>query len=122
MGATAARTFDLKIITKSGPEYTFTSINKEEHDAIETYLKDKKVRIKNEMVPDTDILMAAGGDDDDDESMQSVVSSGDEAPKPRTGGADSDSEEGWYDILSVSFMFLFYFIGYHRRRLRGVQL
>jgi structure-specific recognition protein 1 len=93
MGATAARTFDLKIVTKSGPEYIFTSINKEEHEATETYLKDKKVRIKNEMVSDADILMGAG-DDDDDESMQSVASSGDEAPRPRTGGADSDSEEG----------------------------
>ncbi|KAJ8472449.1 hypothetical protein ONZ51_g8502 [Trametes cubensis] len=30
LGASAARTFDLKIVTKRGPEYTFTSINKEE--------------------------------------------------------------------------------------------
>lgn len=93
MGATAARTFDLKIVTKSGPEYTFTSINKEEHEATETYLKDKKVRIKNEMVPDADILMAAAAGDDDDE-MQSVASSGDEAPQPRTGGDDDDTEDG----------------------------
>ena len=34
LGATAARTFDVKIVTKSGPEYTFTSINKEEHEGV----------------------------------------------------------------------------------------
>ncbi|KAH7885252.1 SSrecog-domain-containing protein [Phlebopus sp. FC_14] len=92
MGANAARTFDLKIVTKSGPEYTFTSINKEEHEPVETYLKDKKVKLKNEMVPDVDMILAAGGGDSDEE-MQSVASSGDERPKPRVGGDDDDSEE-----------------------------
>jgi structure-specific recognition protein 1 len=91
--STAARTFDLKITTKSGPEYTFTSINKEEHEVTEAYLKEKKVRIKNEMIPDADILMAAVGDDDDEE-MQSVASDGSEAPRPRVGGDSEDSEEG----------------------------
>ncbi|KAG6332186.1 hypothetical protein ID866_6901 [Astraeus odoratus] len=92
MGATAARTFDLKIITKNGPEYTFTSINKEEHEPVESYLKDKKLKLKNEMVPDVDML-AAGAGDDSDEEMQSVASSGDERPRPRLGGDDDDSEE-----------------------------
>ncbi|KIN99582.1 hypothetical protein M404DRAFT_10336 [Pisolithus tinctorius Marx 270] len=91
MGATAARTFDLKIITKSGPEYTFTSINKEEHEPVESYLKDKKIKLKNEMVPDVDLLAAGAGDSD--EEMQSVASSGDEQPRPRIGGDDDDSEE-----------------------------
>ncbi|KAL4069890.1 structure-specific recognition protein-domain-containing protein [Scleroderma yunnanense] len=91
MGATAARTFDLKIIPKSGPEYTFTSINKEEHEPVESYLKDKKIKFKNEMVPDVDMLAVAGGDSD--EEMQSVASSGDERPRPRMGGEDDDSEE-----------------------------
>ena len=94
MGASAARTFDLKIVTKSGPEYTFTSINKEEHEPVETFLKDKKVKIKNEMVPDVDMMMAVNGGDSDEE-MQSVASSGDERPKPRVGGDEDDSEEGW---------------------------
>ncbi|KIK69671.1 hypothetical protein GYMLUDRAFT_34069 [Collybiopsis luxurians FD-317 M1] len=95
MGAAAARTFDLKIVTKSGPEYTFSSINKEEHEPTESYLKDKKIRIKNEMVPDADLLMAAAvGDDDDDEDMASVVSD-DSAPrrKPAAGLDDDDSED-----------------------------
>ncbi|ETW81622.1 hypothetical protein HETIRDRAFT_475056 [Heterobasidion irregulare TC 32-1] len=92
MGAAAARTFDLKIVTKSGPEYTFTSINKEEHEPTEKYLKDKKVRVKNEMVPDGDILLAGG---DSDEEMQSVASDDDEEVHvKRTGDDDDDSEEG----------------------------
>ncbi|KAH7927771.1 SSrecog-domain-containing protein [Leucogyrophana mollusca] len=93
MGATAARTFDLKIVTKSGPEYTFTSINKEEHEPTESYLKDKKIKLKNEMVPDVEMMLAAGAGDSDDEEMQSVASSGEERPKPRLGGDDEDSEE-----------------------------
>ncbi|EMD40210.1 hypothetical protein CERSUDRAFT_112414 [Gelatoporia subvermispora B] len=89
LGATAARTFDLKIVTKSGPEYTFTSINKEEHEGTEAYLRDKKVKVKNEMM-EGELIM---GGDEEDEEMQSVASSGEEAPKPRLGGDDEDSEE-----------------------------
>ncbi|KAF5382624.1 hypothetical protein D9615_003018 [Tricholomella constricta] len=97
MGAAAARTFDLKIVTKSGPEHNFSSINKEDHEPVETYLKDKKIKVKNEMVPDADLLLAAaaGDDDDDDDDMQSVIS--DDGParsKPSKGGFDDeDSEE-----------------------------
>jgi structure-specific recognition protein 1 len=93
--SSAARTFDIKIITKSGPEYTFSSLNKEEHEPTEAYLKEKKIKIKNEMVQDVDMMLAAGaGDDDDDDEMQSVASSGDAPAKPRLGGDDDDSEEG----------------------------
>ncbi|KAH9851695.1 structure-specific recognition protein-domain-containing protein [Lenzites betulinus] len=87
MGATAARTFDLKIVTKRGPEYTFTSVNKEEYDHVNAYLQDKKVKTKNEMM-EGELIMAP---DDDDEEMQSVASSGEEVPKPRLGGDDEDS-------------------------------
>lgn len=91
LGATAARTFDLKIVTKSGPEYTFTSINKEEHEGTETYLKEKKVKVKNEMM-EGELILA--GEDDEDEEMQSVASSGEEVPKPRGINDDDDSEDG----------------------------
>ncbi|KAI9058117.1 SSrecog-domain-containing protein [Trametes sanguinea] len=90
LGATAARTFDLKIVTKQGPEYTFTSINKEEYDHVNGYLQEKKVKTKNEMM-EGELIMAA--DEDEDEEMQSVASSGEEVPKPRLGGDDDDSEE-----------------------------
>ncbi|KAJ6584147.1 SSrecog-domain-containing protein [Mycena vulgaris] len=91
--STAARTFDLKIVTKSGPEYMFVSINKEELDPTETYLKEKKIRIK-EIVPDVDVLAAVGLDDDDDD-MQSVDS--DEDKRPRIKSAKDDDEDSSED-------------------------
>lgn len=90
LGASSARTFDLKFVTKSGPEYTFSSLNKEEHQPIESYFRDKKVKIKNEMVPDVDRIMAEVGDDDDDDDMASVDSDG---PRRPAMGDEDDSEE-----------------------------
>ena len=49
----------------------FTSV--EEHELTDTFMKDKKVQVKNEMVLDGDLLVAVGGDDLD-EDMQSVAS------------------------------------------------
>jgi structure-specific recognition protein 1 len=92
-GIASARTFDMQIITKQGPEYMFTSINKEEHEPTDAYLKDKKVRVKNEMVPDGDLLLAAARDDSDEE-MQSVASDDDdEEPRVRRAGDDDDDSE-----------------------------
>ena len=99
-GASTGRTFDLKIVTKSGPEHNFTSINRDEHEITETYLKDKKVRVKNEMVPDADLLLAAvAGDDDDDEDMQSISSDSEPGKAPqkkvqRKDDDDSSEEDG----------------------------
>lgn len=99
MGAAAARTFDLKIITKSGPEHNFTSVNKEEHESVDAYLKDKKVKIKTENVPDVEMMLAAGAgdeDEDDDDEMQSIDSDDDGQPKkskPSQRGDNDDSEE-----------------------------
>ncbi|KAJ7486119.1 SSrecog-domain-containing protein [Mycena galericulata] len=91
---TVARTFDLKIVTKSGPEYMFVSINKEELEPTEAYLKEKKIRIK-EIVPDAELVMAAVGDDDDDDDMQSVES--DEDKRPRIKSAKDDDEDSSED-------------------------
>ncbi|KAJ1303350.1 hypothetical protein OPQ81_011545 [Rhizoctonia solani] len=90
-GTASARTFDLKVVSKTGPEVTFTSINKEEHDPIENYLTSKKVRTKNEMA-DPDLLGVVAGADSDDDEMQSVASDGSERPKPRAMDSDDDSE------------------------------
>ena len=87
-----ARTFDMQITTKHGPEYTFTSINKEEHELTDTFLKDKKVRVKNEKVPDGDLLLAAAGDGSD-EGMQRIASGGDDEPRVRRAGDDDDDSE-----------------------------
>lgn len=97
----SARTFDLKIVTQSGPEITFTSINKEEHELVEAFLKSKKLRVKNEM--NDEMLLAGAGvgglsdDDDSDEDMASAASEGDKKSKPRLANAgDDDSEEGMH--------------------------
>jgi structure-specific recognition protein 1 len=97
-GATGAagRTFDLKVITKSGPEHTFTSINKSDHEVTEAFLRDKRVKVKNEMVPDADLLLAAV--DDDDEEMASISSDDESRGKGREkkaakAGNEDDSEQ-----------------------------
>jgi len=79
-----------------GPNYMFTSINKEEHKLTDTLLKDKKVRVKNTMAPDGGLLLGAAAEDDSDEEMQSgVASDDDEEPRVRrTGDDDDDSEDG----------------------------
>ena len=52
------------------------------------------MRVKNEMVPEGDLLLATAGDDSDEE-MQSVASDEDEVPRVRrTGDDDEDSEDG----------------------------
>lgn len=101
MGAAAARTFDLKIITKSGSEHTFTSINKEEHESVDAYLKDKKIKIKTEQVPDVEMMLAAGvGDEDEDDEMQSIDSDDDRPRrKPVKRGDDEESEDDGVSIL-----------------------
>ncbi|KAJ7195515.1 SSrecog-domain-containing protein [Mycena pura] len=90
----AARTFDLKIVTKSGPEYMFVSINKEELEPTEKYLKEKKIRVK-EIVPDAELLAAVGDDVDDDDDMQSVES--DEDRRPRVKSSKDDDEDSSED-------------------------
>ncbi|KAJ6458315.1 hypothetical protein DFH09DRAFT_1115523 [Mycena vulgaris] len=77
------RTFSLKIVTNSGPEHMFLSINTEELDPMETYLKKKKIRIK-EILPDADsvdldedkrprIKIKSAKDDDEDSSEDDVL-------------------------------------------------
>ena len=104
--ASTGRIFDLKIVTKSGPEHNLTSINRDEHEVIETYLKDKKVRVKNEMVPDADFLLAAVAGDVD---MQSVISSDSDRRKsaqkkvPRKDNDDSSEEDGRVAFFNFIF-------------------
>ena len=108
-GASTGHTFDLKIVTKSGPEHNFTSINRDDHEITETYLKDKKVRVKNEMVPDADLLLAAVADNDDnDDDMQSITSSDSNHGKSgqkKVPRKDDDSSEEDGELLSfISYL------------------
>ena len=94
----SARTFDLKIEQKTGPEITFSSIAKEEHEGIESFLKAKKVRVTNEMA-DGDTIMAAADDTDDESDDESE---GEKPKKARLGGDDDeDSEEGEVQDTSI---------------------
>ncbi len=57
------------------------------------YLKDKRIKIKSEQIPDAELLLSAavGDDDDDDESMRSVDSD-DDAPKKVSRNRDDDDD------------------------------
>ena len=48
--AGAGRTFELKIVTKSGPEHNYASINRDKHEITEKYLMDIIVRYADELV------------------------------------------------------------------------
>ena len=88
---TSARTFDMKVLAKGGQETTFSSINKEEHELIETFLHSKKLRIKNEM---NEELLIAAQLDDSDEEMESPSEDEDIPKRTARPDNDDDSEEG----------------------------
>lgn len=45
----SSRTFDLRVVLRSGEENVFSSLGKDEHSHIFEYLQDRKVSVKNEM-------------------------------------------------------------------------
>ena len=56
------------------------------------YLEDKKVRVKNEMVPDGNPLLTVAGDNSDEE-VQSVANNDNNKPHVRQTGNDNDNNE-----------------------------
>lgn len=91
--ASASRTFDLKFNMKSGVDYSFSSINREEYTNLNEFLQNKKIKTKTmedestgryvEMVEDSDseedtgkrkrksvVQDFGGGDDDEGESSR----------------------------------------------------
>ncbi|KAG8951153.1 FACT complex subunit, partial [Tulasnella sp. 419] len=95
---TSARTFDIRIVSKSGPvsEITFTSINKEEHEPVESFLKSKNLKIKNEINEGDVLIPAVAMDDDSDEDMGSDDDDDDGSEpkqKKQLNFEDEDSEE-----------------------------
>ncbi|KAF9431869.1 FACT complex subunit [Entomortierella beljakovae] len=88
--ASASRTFDLKFNMKSGVDYSFSSINREEYASLNEFLQNKKIKTKSmddestgryvEMVGESDseedtgkrkrksVVEDYGGDDDEGES------------------------------------------------------
>ncbi|EPQ26801.1 uncharacterized protein PFL1_05779 [Pseudozyma flocculosa PF-1] len=91
-GAVASsKTFDLRVINKSGSEHTFQSISREELDRLKAHLGERKVKIKNEMAEETGGIAAAAAAgllSDDDEDMEDVGG---------RGGGDDDDEDSEED-------------------------
>ncbi|KAJ1975741.1 FACT complex subunit [Dimargaris xerosporica] len=55
-----SRTFDLKFNMLSGTDYQFSSLPKEEYNALEQYLRDKKIKMKNELVDSDQVFNTLG--------------------------------------------------------------
>ncbi len=108
---TSGKTFDLRVVTKSGPEHHFQSLNREEHEKLHAHFSERKLRIKNEMAEDASAALAAAagmlsdedeemagpGDDEDDEDEEDdedfAASSDDDGGSP-SEASDSDDEGG----------------------------
>jgi structure-specific recognition protein 1 len=63
-GIASARTFDLRVISKTeSTDHIFSSIPKEEEDSIKAYLKAKNVRVKDDL---EEMAMAMEVDEEDE--------------------------------------------------------
>lgn len=92
---TSNRTFDMEVNLRDGTSHKFANIMKEEQNTIESFLKEKNVRVKNEEAEQqariTAALGAGGDDDSSDEDV--VMGSGDEeSPDEDFQGSDSESD------------------------------
>ncbi|CAO3587986.1 unnamed protein product [Absidia cylindrospora] len=65
----SSRTFDMKFHMKSGSDYQFSSINREEYSSLEDFLRQKNIKVKSENVQETVMTYTEIDDDDDDEDM-----------------------------------------------------
>ncbi|KAI5804445.1 hypothetical protein EDC01DRAFT_643438 [Geopyxis carbonaria] len=84
----ASRTFDVTVTLKSGDgEHQFNNINREEQTSLEDFFKSKSLKIKNDLVDESNALLAAALDDDDDMSDVDVAVRGADR-----GSADEDEE------------------------------
>ncbi|KAK9355103.1 hypothetical protein V1505DRAFT_414769 [Lipomyces doorenjongii] len=81
----SSRTFDLTVTLVTGVSHQYSSINREEQSGIESYLKSKNIKIKNDLVDDQTFLAAALGSDSDDSDVEV-------APRGDRGSASEDEE------------------------------
>ncbi|KAG2184674.1 hypothetical protein INT43_000587 [Umbelopsis isabellina] len=63
----SSRTFDMKFSMKTGHDYQFSSINREEYANLEEFIKSKKIKVKNELNEETTVTYAELGDDSDED-------------------------------------------------------
>ena len=57
-GATTTKTFEFKVSTTSGQEFTFSSIPKEEHEKLEAFCKSKNLHTRNDLAEETSYRVA----------------------------------------------------------------
>ncbi|KAK9243803.1 hypothetical protein V1506DRAFT_365174 [Lipomyces tetrasporus] len=81
----SSRTFDLTVTLVTGVSHQYSSINREEQNGIESYLKSKNIKIKNDLVDDQTFLAAALGSESDDSDVEV-------APRGDRGSASEDEE------------------------------
>ena len=81
----ASRTFDINISLKTGEEYQFSNINREEQQPLEDFFKSRDIKVRNEMAEET--MMVAKT------LKEADVSSDEEVAGADRGSADEDSEE-----------------------------
>lgn len=79
----SSRTFDMTIVLRSGAgEHQFSNIAREEQSSLESYIKSKNIKIKNEDSDDQTLLAAALGDESEDSDVDMID----------RGSADEDEE------------------------------
>lgn len=88
----SSRTFDMSITLLNNAEHQFSNIDREEQAGIESYLRAKTVKTKNDIAQDQQLLDAslAGDEEDDDEVMED--GSQDEESEDEDFEADSESD------------------------------
>ncbi|WFD35503.1 FACT complex subunit [Malassezia cuniculi] len=106
-GAVAsAKTFDLRVVTRSSGDYTFQSLSREELDSLHAFFSERKIHVKNELTDEAisatvDTLLsddddkAVGGDDDDEEEEDEDfdADSDDDGGSPSEASSDDDAED-----------------------------
>lgn len=85
-GVSGSRTFDLRFVMKGGNDYQFSSINREEYQNLEEFIKGKKIKVKNEMAEEAAVIAALEDALDADDSDAEVLPS-------KVRGADEDEDE-----------------------------
>ncbi|KAK7202407.1 hypothetical protein BZA70DRAFT_103231 [Myxozyma melibiosi] len=81
----SSRTFDVTVQMKNGTSYQFSSINREEQNAVEQHLKARNIKIKNDLNEDQSFLKTVIGAESDDSEVE-MAARGDR------GSASEDEE------------------------------
>ncbi|WWC67387.1 FACT complex subunit POB3 [Kwoniella pini CBS 10737] len=113
-GIASARTFDMRVVSKTEvADHVFTAISKEEVNPISAFLKQKNVKLLNEMeenvlddVPlsddDEEMESIASEDDEDDRKKSKSKSKQDTGKKVKAPAMDVDDESDDEDFRSES--------------------